>query len=91
MPGRAAVQLTRSILDSRAMVTGPPESAGMTTAVLGVKEPLDEGGVVNSIVQKTGVFACETSEMVAGPATLGAGGVVEPPESIEASKLMPRM
>jgi hypothetical protein len=37
VPGRAGVQVTKSTLDSRMMVTGPPPSFRITTAVLGVK------------------------------------------------------
>ena len=39
VPGRAAVQLAKSTLDSKMMVTGPPPSLGITTELLGVKEP----------------------------------------------------
>ena len=35
MPGNASFQFTRSGEDSRIMRTGPVESAGITTAVLG--------------------------------------------------------
>lgn len=90
VPGRAAVQFIRSTLDSRMMLTGPPESAGITTAVLGVKVALDEQGVTSSTVQNTGMpYPQAAKEIVAGPATTGAGGVVEPPETFGAPKLTP--
>src|SRR5687767_10003558 len=36
VPGNAAVQFNKSVLDSRMIFTGPPASAGITTAVLGI-------------------------------------------------------
>jgi hypothetical protein len=36
VPGNAALQLIKSVLDSRTMFTGPPASEGITTAVLGI-------------------------------------------------------
>lgn len=73
MPGNAALQFIRSTLDSRIMFTGPPESAGITTAVLGAKVPLGEQGVTNSMVGKVGVLCWETAPTVAGRTTVGAG------------------
>lgn len=74
MPGRAGVQLTKSTLDSKMTVTGPPPSLGMTTAVLGVKVV----AAVVWIVQKHVVWpealtaALVTQRViVAGPTTVG--------------------
>ncbi len=57
------------------MFTDPPESAGITMAVLGTKDELDEVlGVLISTVQITEfptVFPFRISDMVAGPAITG--------------------
>lgn len=56
------------------MFTEPPESAGITTAVLGTKDELVAVlGVLTSIVQtaKAAVSTVLVTEMVAGPTTIG--------------------
>jgi|SRR5665213_354781 len=56
------------------MFTEPPESAGITTAVLGTKVELDTVfGVLTSIVQiaKAVVLTVLVTEIVAGPAIAG--------------------
>jgi hypothetical protein len=78
VPGRAAVQLAKSTLDSKMTVTGPPPSLGMTTAVLGVKL-VDE---VVWIVQKHVVWPSAPEALVvqrvivAGPTTVGKYGTL---------------
>ena len=67
VPGNAAVQLTKSALDSRMIFTGPTESAGMTTALLGTN---DWSGSVNSTVQYPPPPADKV--MVAGPTNVGS-------------------
>ena len=52
------------------MFTGPPESAGITTAVLGVNCPTGPGASIISTVQKH-VQAEVVKLIVAGPATVG--------------------
>ena len=66
VPGEAAVQVTKSALDSRMMFTGPPESAGMTTALLGRKE---SSALLTSIVQNALPLPFPATVMFAGPGT----------------------
>ena len=72
VPGNAPVQVIKSVLDSRIMFTGPPESAGMTTALLGI---ICSVGPFISTLQKTGKLLLQASVIVAGPAIFGKPGV----------------